>query len=82
MISKIAFISEELCIGCGICVKVCEVSFMVFFILALDRSFFLMLVACLCRNVHLKLFRLLIFRKILIRIRLIVMGQTPLNCTG
>jgi translation initiation factor RLI1 len=22
--SKIAFISEELCIGCGICVKVCN----------------------------------------------------------
>lgn len=22
--SKIAFISEELCIGCGICVKVCK----------------------------------------------------------
>lgn len=23
--SKIAFISEELCIGCGICVKVCPI---------------------------------------------------------
>lgn len=33
--SKIAFISEELCIGCGICVKVCKYSWNPFSVCAL-----------------------------------------------
>lgn len=63
--AKIAFISEELCIGCGICVKVCKPSQS--FIdtpNSLQHTLDWYHLSFSCRNAHLKQFRSLIYPKI------------------
>ena len=52
--SKIAYISEELCIGCGICVKVSETMFLIALFLLRWRPFLMQFQ----RNAHLKPFQL------------------------
>lgn len=86
--SKIAYISEELCIGCGICVKVCglQCAFSVY-ICSLSECGLLVSASYhfftgSCRNAHLKLFKLSTYRKIWIKTQLTVMAPTPLNYTG
>lgn len=68
--SKIASISEELCIGCGICVKVSSSNLNKWY----TNTFHF-------RNVHLKQSTLLIYLVIYKKKLLIVMARILLNCT-
>lgn len=68
--SKIASISEELCIGCGICVKV-----RLFSVVKSSIKTFLP------RNAHLKQLILLIYPVIYKKKQLIVMERILSNCT-
>lgn len=77
--SKIAFISEELCIGCGICVKVrlLIIRFRLYPFFMLFNFF-----AFACRNALLRPFRLSTCQRIWIRTLLTVMVQIPSSFTG
>ncbi len=69
--SKIAYISEELCIGCGICPKV---NFNPYQSTSINNTW--------CRNVHLMQFKSLTCPKICQRTQHTDMDPTPLNYTG
>lgn len=83
---KIAFISEDLCIGCGICTKVrCVSVYLLIFII--DESYLTISSwtkvsqSFLCRNAPLKRYRLLICRVTWNRTLRIATAQIPSNCT-
>lgn len=87
--SKIAYISEELCIGCGICVKVLKMLFWCVVVVIFASSWWVWglcdddeIVIHWCRNVLLKLFRLSTCQRIWTKTLLIDMVLILLSYTG
>lgn len=76
---KIAAISEELCIGCGICVKVVFVKVL---FQCCNNCYLFIYTTPGCRNAPLKPSQLLICPAILKGILRIDTPRTPLNCIG
>lgn len=89
--SKIAFISEELCIGCGICVKVCSGYghfstcryLSIFLSMLRDQGLQPHHIFCYwCRNARLRPFKSSIYQRTWTKTLLIAMDQTHSSCTG